>query len=413
MVGPMVVLAGCGGEAPSEPEGADLKEWVAVAAGLSHACALTAEGTAWCWGANDHGQLGNGTTTPTAVPLQVQGAPAFVALDAGDESTCGRTAGGTLHCWGRNDVGQLGDGTLQDRSIPVPSLAGPFESVSVGSYMACGIVAGGGLWCWGGDRFDVVLAGGTEACTGVYATPLWRCASVPIEVAAAGGFRSVSVGPFHVCGVRTDDETVCWGMGGFGQLGVTTTVECSSGVVADAEPETCLPTPTPLNEPLTVVSSAGSHSCGLHEDGRALCWGALALDFGQLGTGQDPSATPTPVAGQIPFRRIVTAGVNRILTSTCGIDTDDVAWCWGAGSEGQLGAPPTGLCSGQPCAAVPLRLSDDLRFTDLSLGGEFACGVGTNARVYCWGRNDVGQLGRGTLTPATVTPLPVRSAAAS
>ena len=94
----------------------------AVGAGDFHTCGVTATGAAYCWGANGSGQLGDGTnTTNRLTPVLVQ-APAgvsFAAVTAGAVHTCGVTAAGTAFCWGRNVEGQLGDGTTTDRLTPV------------------------------------------------------------------------------------------------------------------------------------------------------------------------------------------------------------------------------------------------------------------------------------------------------
>lgn len=401
------LLVGCGDGSPTDPGVPDSEAWLAVTAGLRHACALTAEGVAHCWGENERGQLGDGTRTPSAVPVRVAGVPALVAIDAADEGTCGLTANGAAYCWGRNDAGQLGNGVLGDAPTAVQVLAGPFESMSVGSYMACGVSADGALTCWGADRYDVVLEGGPEVCPGPNAAPFWRCASVPVALPAAGRFRSVSVGTFHVCGVRPDGETVCWGMGRFGQLGVAATDRCALGVPAGDPTTPCLRTPGAVSPRMDRVSSGGSHSCGVTPERHAHCWGALSFDYGQLGTGAAGSETPVPVAGSGPFARVATAGVNLIFTFTCGLGPDGAASCWGAGADGQLGAAPTGQCSGVPCSPVPTPISGGHRFEALALGGAFACGIAVDDEIYCWGRNDAGQLGRGAAGAPDAEPRPV------
>lgn len=400
-------MAGCGDGSPTGPGVPESRAWQDVTAGLGHACALDAEGVAYCWGDNGRGQLGDGTRTSSAVPVQVIDVPALVSIDAADDGTCGLAESGAAYCWGRNDAGQLGNGVLGDSPVPVQVLAGPFESMSVGSYMACGIDSDERLTCWGADRYDAVLSGTREVCPGPNVAPFWRCASVPVERPAAGAFRAVSVGTFHVCGVRPSGQTVCWGMGRFGQLGVPATDLCPVGVSADEASTPCLLSPGTVTPEMTRVSSGASHSCGLAAEGRAHCWGALFFDYGQLGTGREATATPTPVAEPASFTRIYTAAVNFIFTFSCALDSDGTASCWGAGDQGQLGRAPTSECSGVLCATVPGPVTGGARFEALALGGGFVCGIAVDDEVYCWGRNDDGQLGRGSFGTGGADPRPV------
>ena len=93
--------------------------FAAITAGLRHTCALDTSGAAWCWGDNTYGELGDGSNTASSTPVAVGGGLQFAYLKAGELSTCGVTATGIAYCWGDNEYGQLGDGTATSSSVPV------------------------------------------------------------------------------------------------------------------------------------------------------------------------------------------------------------------------------------------------------------------------------------------------------
>src|SRR5919108_385350 len=162
--------------------------------------------------------------------------------------------------------------------------------------------------------------------------------------------------------------------------------------------------------------SAGSflHTCGVTTDDRAYCWGVNFL--GQLGDGTTSlSLTPVAVAGGLRFRQ-VSVGDDH----TCGVTTDYQAYCWGANSAGQLGDGNLEDCGGfnPPCTdppttanrLTPVRVRGGLQFRQVDAGKWHTCGVTTDGRAYCWGNNYYGQLGNGMTGDAgryTDQPIPV------
>jgi len=169
--------------------------FVAVAAGLAHSCAVSADSVAYCWG--EGSRLGNGSGLNQVVPVPVAGGPfatADGALAAGQEHTCALTPAGTAFCWGHNDLGELGDGSTTSRSTPVQVSGGlSFAAISVGHFLTCGVTSTSVALCWG-DNADGQLGADTPQSCGFNGTTL-PCARAPVRVigqpgaATAGSLR--------------------------------------------------------------------------------------------------------------------------------------------------------------------------------------------------------------------------------
>ncbi len=182
-----------------------------IAAGYTHSCAVTAAGGVLCWGANLNGQLGDGTLTRRLVPTPVTGLAAGVAaIRAGWQFTCALTDEGRAQCWGANQNGQIGDGSLTDRLVPTPvqGLGAGLSALATGAAHACAVTAAGGLRCWG-DNSGGQLGDGTTT-------------DRPLPVAVrrlARGVVDVAAGGLHSCALTDAGGLKCWGSNRFGQLG--------------------------------------------------------------------------------------------------------------------------------------------------------------------------------------------------
>ena len=280
---------------------------VSVGAGSIHACGLTITGYTYCWGFNDFGQLGDGTTSGSLTPVPVSGGIRFSSISTRGGHTCGVTPAGDVYCWGENFRGQLGDGSTINRLTPVLVSGGlSFASVSTAFSETCGVTTGGDAYCWGENFFGQLGDG----------TTINRLTPVPV----AGGltFASLSTGA-QTCGVTAAGDTYCWGDNRWGKLGDGTTTNR-----------------------LTPVRVAGSlsfaslntgfwHTCGVTAAGDAYCWGNNG--DGQLGDGTTINRlTPVLVSGGLSF-----ASVSADGSVTCGVTTARDAYCWGNNSSGQLG----------------------------------------------------------------------------
>jgi len=275
-------------------------EFAVVTAGVWHTCALTVSGSAYCWGANTLGQLGDGSRIDRIMPVPVAGGVRFQAIDGGhsDEAahTCGLTAAGVPYCWGRNTSGRLGVGSTVASGAPVRG-ALRFAAVSAGFRHTCGVTTSGEAYCWGDNTLGA-LGDGTQ-----------HGSSSPVRVSGELAFQSVSAGGFFTCGVTIGGEAYCWGMNRSGQLG-----NGSTDQDAHSSPE-----PVRAEVTFRSVAAASAHACGVSTSGEVYCWGINSS--GQLGTGgRTSSALPVAVSGGLSFR-MVSVGAQELknLLETTGL----------------------------------------------------------------------------------------------
>lgn len=175
-----------------------------VVSSVNRSCALKHDGTVWCWGDNSNGALGNGNTVNSDTPVQPANSESatFRQIATAPGHSCALKSDGTLWCWGNNNVGQLGDGTTTNSLAPVraaPSLGSTLTSVSAGDNHTCAVTNDGGLWCWG-------IGSGLGNGSGVNSpTP------VQPENSSGGRFIQVAAGKNHTCAAKDDGTLWCWG----------------------------------------------------------------------------------------------------------------------------------------------------------------------------------------------------------
>lgn len=206
-----------------------------VAAGDGFSCSMMADGHAYCWGRNDRGQLGDGSTTDRDLPVLVGGGVTFdtaTSITTGSAHACARKLDGAVYCWGANDRGQLGDGTTVDRVVPTP-VAGTttFASLALGGAHTCGLTPDGSGWCWGANDAGQLGAG---TFGGSVSTPQRVAHSAPLQKIAAGGQHTCALSIGTLAG---SGRPYCWGLNADGQLGDGTTTNRSvPTAVADYHP---------------------------------------------------------------------------------------------------------------------------------------------------------------------------------
>lgn len=315
----------------------------------AHTCGIAIDGQAFCWGWNNNGQLGDGTTTTRDAPVLVSGGLAWQSISTGGgfgNHTCAVTTSGSAYCWGLNERGQLGNGNRNPRATPDAVVGGiVFKSVSAGGGHTCGIRASdGAAFCWGYNQWAQLGTMTAETCT-INNDP---CSTSPVAVSGGLGFASVHAGLFFTCALTSAGEAYCWGRNGEGQLGTSTTEACP----APFEGVTCSSTPVPVSGGHTFASIAtgSAHACGVTTAGAVYCWGSIMNEFGFSFTTSTPQLLPDPATGPVTWTAVSAGNVHN-----CALTSEGRGFCWGPGGNGRLGWGVT-TSSGIPVpvsAAVP------------------------------------------------------------
>jgi alpha-tubulin suppressor-like RCC1 family protein len=189
-----------------------------VSAGTQHTCALLGDGTAYCWGRNDFGQLGDSTLADTTQPAAVAGGLKFTTVTVGFRHSCGLTLSGAAYCWGDNQLGQLGDTLVVQASVPTPVSGGfSFTRLSASGSHTCGVTSANVARCWGAGVNGQLGSAPTNQCLGPSAAG--PCSPLPQLVTGGYNFTEISAGTQHTCAITSAQQAFCWGLNSNGQLG--------------------------------------------------------------------------------------------------------------------------------------------------------------------------------------------------
>ena len=347
---------------------------VAIAAGKFHSLALRSDGTVWAWGANESGQLGNGSNAPSASPVQVSNLTGIIAVAAGcaAQHNLALMNDGTVWTWGNNDYGQLGNGTTASSNVPVQVLGlSGITAIAAEWTHSLALRSDGTVWAWGANGNGQL---GNGATTG---------SNIPVQVTSLTGVVAIAAGIGYSdlggnLAAKNDGTVWTWGFNYGGVVGTSAVqVPGLSNVMAVAEEQ--------------------FGSLTLKNDGTAWAWGYNA--DGELGIGsQADSFSPMQVSNLTGI-----AGVAGGTLHGLALDGGGNVWTWGANGSGQLGNGTTVNSS------IPLQVPNFLGIAAIAGGGDHSLAL-RNGLVWAWGNNDNGQLGNGSragsLVPIQSLPLP-------
>ena len=262
-----------------------------ISSGAYHTCVVASDDNAYCWGENMKGQLGNNSTANSSVPVKVDTSGALAGktikqISTGHYHTCAVASDDKIYCWGENNNGELGNGSTVDSRVPVAVnmtgvLAGKtIKQMSVGTYNTCVIASDDKVYCWGSNAYGQV---GNNSLTD---------STVPVAVNATGvlagkTIKQISVGHHRACVIASDDKMYCWGNNMGGALGNGSTADSHipvsvnmSGVLA--------------GKVIRRISIGAFHTCVDATDNKIYCWGSN--NYGQLGNNSTAnSGVPTTI----------------------------------------------------------------------------------------------------------------------
>ena len=384
---------------------------ISVLSGFSyHACVIPRDGSLWCWGDGYPGKLGIGSFIWASSPVQVQpgvwgslhGEARLVDVACGGGHTCALQNSGTVWCWGQIGEGQLGLGDSlavnQLRPVIVPGAPEGVVSLEAGFRHTCALTVTGAVWCWG-DTLRQTHSGDSSLA--------WSFVprEVPMGALAGAAVSSIRAGNGFTCLTTVHGVVWCWGAGSSGQLGIGGTSMAEEPVRA-LLPGAVLGNAglaavqaSAVTQRMRSVSVGGQFSCGVLDDGSMWCWGSGGP--GLLGVYPEPDDPRVPVQVRVPAWKDRGVGAMQVEVGfyhACGVMTDATLWCWGQNEYGQLGV------GSFDDKAVPVQVEADrwgsgydlIGVTHISLQFHGTCALLEDGTVWCWGRGDRGRLGIGS-----------------
>jgi alpha-tubulin suppressor-like RCC1 family protein len=336
--------------------------WTAVNAGIGYTAAITTAGALYAWGVNNIGQLGDGTTISKSSPVQI-GTSSWTKISAGGSHTTAIDATGKLYAWGLGTGGQLGDNTAISKSTPVQTVAivplllnTQWKQVTSGTSNSMAISTTGALWGWGYNLYSQ-LGNGTNSAQ-----------SSGVQIGTSS-WTIISQGPQHTLGITSTGALFAWGLGTSGQLGDSTLSSKSSPVQIGSSS-------------WTSVSAGSTHTAAIDTTGALYIWGNNTN--GILGDGTTINKSSPVKIGTSSWSK-VSAGAQHMAA----IDATGALFTWGYNGYANLGDGTT------VSKSSPVKIGTS-SWSLVSAGQYTTVGITTTGNLYTWGLNNGGFLGDGT-----------------
>jgi cysteine-rich repeat protein len=364
--------------------------------GQDHACAVLEDNTVACWGDDDNGQLGDGTSgTDSGVATLVPGLAVINDVEGGEDHTCALDDLGQVWCWGDNIDGQLGIGSNTDNPNPqLVALPSAAQAIALGDRFACALLVTDTVWCWG-EGLDFQLGSGNLVDV-----------TTPAEVMnmPAMGIAQLVAGGRGVCVVSDAGERWCWGFSENGQLGVAPRFQLEPAPVSFSGPVVELVLDPPEYRGVM---------CGVLANGTVECTGDGTL-VNSTATGAagyfEPIThhlvVPTPLPTLSDVQDMAMGGGSGAADGFACVATSTNVQCWGDNSDRQLGQGGTSTTD----ILTPVPVMGLGAVDELEAGSQFAC-VRTGGTVQCWGDNISYQTGVGGTTTDQSLPVTVQNLA--
>src|SRR3989339_877123 len=347
-----------------------------ISAGEFHTCGIRAnDSRVLCWGDGDEGQLGDGSTAVhnNSNPNITTDSSAYSSVSAGSYHTCGiRQNDSRVLCWGRGNSGQLGDnGQIEKTNPTLTTDTSPYSSVSAGEDYTCGIRANDSrVLCWGVGTYGRLGDGETTDNPN------------PNVTTDSFAYTKIIAGPFHTCGIRTNDSRVlCWGYGLYGQRGdgQTSNNQANPNVTTDSSA-------------YANIELGRRHSCGIRaNDSRVLCWGDGS--YGTLGDGNTAAhnvANPNITTSSSPYKKGFSSS-EEVLVSILGNAYLNVGENWSLGCRSYDFTDYSSWMNSSVLTIVPYEPSSGTGFFITNNAGGNVALFDKNGNFYLKGKKNSNQ----------------------